>query len=360
MTRDRPSVRNSATGANGTLCGERMTAKPAIVVTGGAGYIGSHVQFTLRDAGWPVVVVDNLSTGVAESVPKDVELVVADCGDAARMRTLFTEREVGAVMHFAASVRVSESVADPMKYYLNNAANTADLIDCCIKSGVETFIYSSTAAVYGEPDVAFVTEKHSPRPVSPYGKSKLMGERMLEDAANAHPFRYAVLRYFNAAGADPAGRIGQTTPNATHLVKVACETAVGKRPFMEVFGTDYDTPDGTCVRDYVHVSDLAYAHIAALEYLLSGADSIVVNCGYGCGHSVLDVLAAARRVSGAAIDARVAAKRQGDVARLVCDSRRIRERFGWIPKHDDLATIVRTAHDWEGRLHDGTAFENLR
>ncbi len=245
-----------------------------------------------------------------------------------------------------------------MKYYINNSVKTAILIECCIRSGVEMFIYSSTAAVYGEPSSPFVAEEHSPCPVNPYGKSKLVGERMLEDAASVHPFRYVALRYFNAAGADPVGRTGQATPNASHLIKIACETAVGARPFMEVYGTDYDTPDGTCVRDYVHVSDLANAHLAALEHLRSGAESTVINCGYGRGHSVLDVIAAARQVSGAAIDVRRAARRPGDVAQLVCDSRRLRERLGWEPEYDRLETMVRTAYDWECRLRDRTAFEN--
>ena len=250
-----------------------MTARPTILVTGGAGYIGSHVVLALRDSGWPVVAVDNLVTGVASLVPQDVALVQADCGDAGRMRALLAEHAVGAVMHFAASTVVPESVADPMTYYLNNTVNTARLIAACIGAGVGRFIYSSTAAVYGEAGASFVSEEEPPRPVSPYGKSKLMGEDMLADAARAHPFRFVALRYFNVAGADPAGRSGQATPQATHLVKVACQAAAGVRPFMEIYGSDYDTPDGTCVRDYIHVSDLADAHIAALDRLMSGADS---------------------------------------------------------------------------------------
>ena len=334
-----------------------MTARPTIVVTGGAGYIGSHVLLALRDSGWPVVAVDNLATGVASLVPEDVPLVKADCGDVDRMRTLLAEHEAGAVMHFAASTVVPESVADPMKYYLNNAVNTARLIEACIGAGVGRFIYSSTAAVYGETGVAFVSEEEPPRPVSPYGKSKLMGEEMLADAAHAHPFRFVALRYFNVAGADPAGRSGQATPHATHLVKVACQAAAGVRPFMEIYGSDYDTPDGTCVRDYIHVSDLADAHVAALDHLMSGADSTVVNCGYGRGYSVLEVIDAVRRVSGVDFDARRVSRRPGDVAQLVCASRLMRERFGWRPKHDRLDTIVRTAYGWECRLRDGTAFE---
>lgn len=334
-----------------------MTARPTIVVTGGAGYIGSHVLLALRDSGWPVVAVDNLVTGVACLVPADVMLVKADCGDAERMRALLAEHAAGAVMHFAASTVVPESVADPMKYYLNNAVNTARLIEACIGAGVGKFIYSSTAAVYGEAEATFVSEEEPPRPVSPYGKSKLMGEEMLADAAQAHPFRFVALRYFNVAGADPAGRSGQATPHATHLVKVACQAAAGVRPFMEIYGSDYDTPDGTCVRDYIHVSDLADAHIAALDHLMSGADSTVVNCGYGRGYSVLEVIDAVRRASGVDFDACRVSRRPGDVAQLVCASRLMRERFGWRPKHDRLDTIVRTAYGWECRLRDGTAFE---
>lgn len=334
-----------------------MTARPTIIVTGGAGYIGSHVLLALRDAGWPVVAVDNLVTGVAGLVPDDVVLVKADCGDADRMRALLAEHAVGAVMHFAASTVVPESVADPMKYYLNNTVNTASLVQACISTGVQRFIYSSTAAVYGEAGVSFVSEEEPPRPVSPYGKSKLMGEEILTDAANAHPFRFVALRYFNVAGADPTGRSGQATPHATHLVKVACQAAACVRPFMEIYGSDYDTPDGTCVRDYIHVSDLADAHMAALDHLMSGADSTVVNCGYGRGYSVLEVIDAVRRASGVDFDARKVSRRPGDVAQLVCTSRLIRERFGWTPKHDRLDTIVRTAYDWECRMRDGTAFE---
>ena len=314
----------------------------------------------MRDSGWPVVAVDNLVTGVAGLVPEDVKLVQADCGDAERMGALLADHEAGAVMHLAASTLVPESVSDPMKYYLNNTTKTASLVDTCIRSGVEMFIYSSSAAVYGELDVAFVSEEQPPRPVSPYGKSKLMGEEILKDAASAHPFRYVALRYFNVAGADPAGRSGQATPNATHLIKVACETAAGTRPFMEVYGTDYGTPDGTCIRDYIHVTDLADAHMAALGYLMSGADSGVLNCGYGRGHSVLDVIAAVREVAGVEFDAREAERRPGDVAQLVCASQRIREQLNWAPKYDRLATMVQTAYEWECRLRDGTAFVKQR
>lgn len=329
-----------------------MSKQETIVVTGGAGYIGSHAVLALQKSGWPVIVVDNLVTGVAALLPSGVPLVVADCGDAARMREIFAEHDVAAVMHFAASTVVPESVADPMKYYLNNTANTARLIDACVASGIGAFIYSSTAAVYGEPDVSAVSEDVPARPISPYGKGKLMGETMLADTARAHPLRFMALRYFNVAGADPQGRSGQSTPQATHLIKVACEVAAGKRPYLEIFGDNYDTPDGTCIRDYIHVSDLVDAHIAALEHLLAGGDSEIVNCGYGHGHSVREVVDAVCRETGIDIEARPAARRPGDMARLVCTSERIRELLGWQPRHDEIGAMVRTAYAWECRLRD--------
>ena len=331
-----------------------MSMGPTIAVTGGAGYIGSHVSLALRDSNWPVLVVDNLETGLAKLVPDGVEFVNADCGDADRMRDLFAKHQVRAVMHLAASTLVSESVVDPMKYYLNNTVKTARLIESCIRSKVEMFVYSSTAAVYGTAEgSACVSEEVPPRPITPYGRSKLMGEKILADAANAYSLRYIALRYFNVAGADPAGRSGQSNPNATHLISVACKTALGARTSMEIYGTDYNTPDGTCVRDYVHVSDVADAHTAALEHLMRGADSGVLNCGYGYGHSVLDVIAAVRRVTGAEICAREASRRAGDVPELVCSAQRIRDKLGWTPKHDQLSTIVQTAYDWECRQRDG-------
>ncbi len=327
-----------------------------ILVTGGAGYIGSHAVLALRECGWPVIVVDNLVTGVAALVPSDVPLIVANCGDETRMQALFEDTRIVAVMHFAASTVVPESVVDPMKYYLNNTGNTAHLIDTCVKAGIGAFIYSSTAAVYGEPDVQAVSEAVAPQPISPYGKCKLMGEMMLQDAAVAHPLRYMALRYFNVAGADPEGRSGQSTPEATHLIKVACEVATGKRPHLDIYGDDYDTPDGTCIRDYIHVTDLVDAHIAALDHLLSGGGSDMINCGYGHGHSVLEVVEAVRAVSGVDFTARSAPRRLGDMARIVCTSDRIREVLGWRPKHDDLVDIVRTAYAWECRKRDDPGF----
>ena len=326
-----------------------MAKQGTILVTGGAGYIGSHAVLALREAGWNVVVFDNLVTGLATLVPRDVPLIEANCGDARRLDDVFAEFDIVAVMHFAASTVVPESVANPLKYYLNNTANTARVIDRCVAAGVGTFIYSSTAAVYGEPDIAVVSEDVPPRPISPYGKGKLMGETILEDTARAHPFRYMALRYFNVAGADPAGRSGQSTPQATHLIKVACEVAAGKRARMEIFGDDYDTPDGTCIRDYIHVSDLVDAHIAALDHLLAGGAGGIVNCGYGHGHSVREVVDMVRRETEIDIEARVAPRRPGDMARLVCTSERIRKLLGWRPRYDDLGVMVRTAYAWECR-----------
>ncbi len=330
-----------------------------VVVTGGAGYIGSHVALALRDAGWPVIIVDNLATGAVNLVPDGVMFINADCGDTEHMRMLFAEYRTCAVIHLAASVSVPESVSFPVKYYLNNTANTARLIEICVDANVEKFIYSSTAAIYGEPEFVPVSENAPPRPVSPYGKSKLMGEEMLADVTCAHPLRYVTLRYFNVAGADAVGRVGPTE-EASHLVRVALKTAAGLRSSMEIYGTDYDTPDGTCIRDYVHVSDLAEAHVAALNYLVAGGESNVFNCGYGRGHSVREVISTVRRVTGVNFKTNKAPRRRGDIARLICASQRIRDSLGWLPKYDNLATIVRTAWNWECRLRDGTAFNNGR
>ncbi len=284
----------------------------AILVTGGAGYIGSHMVHALVDAGETVVVLDDLSTGYDAVLPEAATLVVGDIGDEALVTRIVTERGITAVAHFAGSIVVPESIADPLKYYRNNTVNSRNLIAAAVKGGVGAFLFSSTAAVYGEPTGgSVISEAITPAPVSPYGWSKLMTEIMLRDTAAAHGLRYAVLRYFNVAGADPKGRTGQSTPNATHLIKVAAQTALGQRPLMQVYGTDYPTPDGTCLRDYIHVSDLIEAHVLALKHLMAGGDSLIANCGYGRGFSVLEVVDAVRRVSGRDFRVDVVGRRPG-------------------------------------------------
>ncbi|MFQ5487858.1 MAG: UDP-glucose 4-epimerase GalE [Gammaproteobacteria bacterium] len=320
-----------------------------ILVTGGAGYIGSHVVKQLGRSGRKVMVLDNLSTGFRESVLYG-ELVEGNSGDMRLVNQLLRERDIGAVLHFAAHIVVPESVSDPLKYYRNNTCNTRNLLECCAAAGVEHFIFSSTAAVYGIPDDTFIAEDAPTAPINPYGSSKLMSEWMLRDLAAAHPLRYVILRYFNVAGADPEGQIGQSTPEATHLIKVACEAATGKREGLAIFGTDYPTADGTCIRDYIHVDDLAAAHLRALDYLATGKPSTILNCGYGHGYSVREVLDAVQRVSGQALRITETGRRAGDPPALTADSRRIREVLGWQPCHDDLEFIVRTALDWERKL----------
>ncbi|MBU1213124.1 MAG: UDP-glucose 4-epimerase GalE [Alphaproteobacteria bacterium] len=321
-----------------------------ILVTGGAGYIGSHMVLELRDAGEDVVVLDNLSTGFAWAIPDDVRLVVGDVGDEALVQRVIAEHHVDAIIHFAGSIIVPESVENPLLYYRNNTSNTRNLIECAVAGGVRNFIFSSTAAVYGNPEENPVSETARLQPVSPYGWSKLMSEQMLADTAAAHAFNYVALRYFNVAGADPQGRTGQSTPNATHLIKVACETALGRRAAMQVFGTDYPTRDGTCIRDYIHVKDLAMAHMVALGYLRKGGKSDVFNCGYSQGFSVSEVVLAVKKVSGINFEARLAERRAGDPAAIVAASDKIRARLQWLPAHDDLEGIVRNALDWEERL----------
>lgn len=323
-----------------------------VLVTGGAGYIGSHMVLELTDAGETVVVVDNLSTGFRWAVAPEATLIVGDVGDQDLVRTVIQKHAVEAIIHFAGSIVVPESVADPLGYYLNNTVKSRALIETAVKSGVKTFIFSSTAAVYGNPLETPVTETAEPAPMSPYGSSKLMTEIMLRDTSLAHDFHYTALRYFNVAGADPEGRTGQSTKGATHLIKVACETALGKRGHIDVFGTDYPTRDGTCVRDYIHVTDLARAHTAALKYLRAGGNSDVFNVGYSKGYSVLEVLDAVKRVSGKPFDVRLAPRRSGDPASIVASSEKIRTRLGWQPKHDDLDAIVGQALAWEDRLAD--------
>ncbi len=321
-----------------------------VLVTGGAGYIGSHMVLELLAAGENVVVLDNLSTGARTAVPAGVPLIVGDIGDQPAVELLLRKHAVKAIIHFAGSIVVPDSVVDPLGYYNNNTVKSRALMAAAVAAGVPHFIFSSTAAVYGMPSANPVTETVTLKPISPYGNSKLMTELMLADTAMAHDFRYVALRYFNVAGADPQGRSGQSTPRATHLIKVACQTALGEHAELKVFGTDYPTPDGTCVRDYIHVSDLARAHLSALRYLRVGGRSDVFNCGYGTGYSVLDVIDAVKTASG--VDFRVVTvpRRPGDPAALVADAGRIREVLGWTPELDDLDTIVKHAFAWESRL----------
>ncbi len=320
-----------------------------ILVTGGAGYIGSHVARQLGERGENLVTLDNLSTGFRKAVLRG-EFVAGDTGDAALVAKTLAAHGIDTVMHFAAHIQVPESVANPLKYYRNNTANTRTLLECCVAAGVKRFVFSSTAAVYGMPPGGVAEESTPTVPINPYGWSKLMSERMLADVAAVTPLRYVALRYFNVAGADPGGRIGQSTPEATHLIKVACEHAVGRRPGISIFGTDYDTPDGTCVRDYIHVEDLAAAHLQALDYLREGGESATLNCGYGRGFSVREVLAEVERVAGKTLAVTESGRRAGDPPQLIAAARRIRDTLGWKPRHDDLAGIVATALAWERRL----------
>jgi UDP-glucose 4-epimerase len=324
----------------------------SVLVTGGAGYIGGHMVLALRDADEKVVVLDNLSTGFRWAVPGDVPLVVGDFGDQDLVSRILVEHNVTAIAHFAAKIVVPESVTDPLGYYLNNTAKARNLIECAVRGGVRHFIFSSTAAVYGEPAVVPVTEDAPLLPVSPYGRSKLMVEWMLQDAARAHDLRYVALRYFNVAGADPQGRLGQSTRNATHLIKVAVQAALGQRPGLDVFGTDYPTRDGSCIRDYIQVTDLSNAHLKALEHLRAGGGNLTCNCGYGRGFSVLEVVDVVKKVAGTDFPVRIAARRPGDPAVIVASADRIKSVLGWVPLHDDLAAIVRQALDWERRLHN--------
>ncbi len=321
-----------------------------ILVTGGAGYIGSHTVHELVDAGEQVCVLDNLSTGFSSALPHGVALIAGDTGDQALVASLIGAHHVDAIIHFAASIVVPDSVSDPLGYYRNNTANSRALMETAIKCGVRRFIFSSTAAVYGNPAQVPVTEDAALAPVSPYGWSKLMTEVMLRDAAAAHGLSHVILRYFNVAGADPKMRTGQSTPDATHLIKVAVQAALGKRERLDVFGTDYPTPDGTCVRDYIHVSDLARAHVAALGHLRNGGDSVTLNCGYGLGYSVLEVIEAVKRAAGRDFPVRLSPRRAGDAMSIVASAERIRELLGWMPQFDDLDTIVSHALAWERRL----------
>jgi UDP-glucose 4-epimerase len=324
----------------------------SVLVTGGAGYIGGHMTLGLLDAGETVVVLDNLSTGFAWAVPDKATLVVGDTGDAELVAKLIKAHAIDAVAHFAARIVVPESVTDPLGYYLNNTSNARTLIETAIRGGVKTFIFSSTAAVYGETSAQPLSEEAPLAPISPYGRSKLMVEWMLEDASRAHDFRYVALRYFNVAGADPKGRLGQSTPNATHLIKRGVQTALGLHPNMEIFGQDYPTRDGTCVRDYIQVTDLIDAHLAALAYLRGGGASVVCNCGYGHGQTVREVVDVVKRVSGVDFPVVMSGRRAGDPAAIVAQADRVKSVLGWKPTRDNLDEIVRQALDWERRLHN--------
>ena len=334
-------------------CGIRrvMINKPPVLVTGGAGYIGSHAVLALKDAGWPVAVIDNLTTGFRFAIPDGVPLYEGDIEDGALLARIFAEQGTRAVMHFAGSIIVPESVENPLKYYHNNTAKTRALLSAAVAAGVPHFIFSSTAATYGIPEVSPVTEDCPQIPINPYGMSKLMTEYMLADVAAAHPLNFCALRYFNVAGADPQARTGQSTAGATHLIKVAVEAALGKRDSVAVFGTDYATPDGTGVRDYIHVSDLAAAHVLALEGLIAQPErSLTMNCGYGRGFSVLEVLDAVDRVTNNRLVRHMGPRRAGDPDSLISDNKRIKATIPWVPKYADLDVIVGHALAWERKL----------
>lgn len=317
-----------------------------VLVTGGAGYIGSHVVRQLDQAGHDIVVFDNLSTGYRWAVTAG-DLVVGDLADEGAIEALFSAHDFDAVLHFAAHIVVPESVSNPLKYYSNNTRNTLNLLKAVEKHRVPYMVFSSTAAVYGMPDQQVLTEDLPLAPINPYGASKMMSERMIMDLSAASSLKHVILRYFNVAGANPDGLLGQATPDATHLIKVACECVTGQREGMSVFGTDYDTRDGTCVRDYIHVEDLAKAHVMALDYMAGGGDSKVLNCGYGRGFTVREVIDVVKRLSGKDFPVTETGRRAGDPEALMADNTRIREVLGWVPDYDDLETIVRTALDWE-------------
>ena len=322
----------------------------SILVTGGGGYIGSHMVHALADAGEPALVIDDLSTGFRSALPKQVPLFVGDVGNETLLAEIIKTHGVTEIIHFAASIVVPDSVRDPLGYYRNNTMNARALLEVAVQSGVRRFIFSSTAAVYGNPAQVPVAENAPLTPMSPYGSSKLMTEMMLRDTAAAHGLKFVILRYFNVAGADPAQRTGQSTVGATHLIKVAVETALGLRPQIDVYGTDYETPDGTCIRDYIHVSDLVRAHSDALAYLRRGGANETFNCGYGHGYSVLEVIDAVKRASGSDFAVRRTDRRAGDPAAIVADASRIRATLGWTPQYDNLGTIVDHALAWERRL----------
>jgi UDP-glucose 4-epimerase len=322
----------------------------AVLVTGGAGYIGSHMAIELVDNGETVIVIDDLSGGLARLVPRESTFVQGDIGDEALLDRVLTDTKIDAILHFAGSIVVPDSVRDPLSYYLNNTVKSRTLIAAAVRHGVENFIFSSTAAVYGVPESVPIPENAPLQPISPYGASKLMTERMLADTAAAHPLRFCSLRYFNVAGADAAGRSGQASPRATHLIKVASEVVTGQRSHLDIYGTDYPTADGTCVRDYIHVTDLVRAHWHALQYLRQGGESATVNCGYSRGYSVLDVVETVKRVSGVDFEVRTTERRAGDPSELVAGTQRIFEVLPWQPQFEDLELIVEHALNWEHKL----------
>jgi UDP-glucose 4-epimerase len=322
----------------------------SILVTGGAGYIGSHMAHHLVEAGEDVVVLDNLSTGVKKNLPQDIRFIVGDIADQALVSQLIETHKIDSVIHFAGSVVVPESVEKPLDYYANNTAAARTLIEACVRHRVSNFIFSSTAAVYGSPPVIPVSEEGPTIPLSPYGRSKLMTEWILQDTAEAHPLKFGILRYFNVAGADPKGRTGQSTPRATHLIKRACQVVTGQVPRLTIFGTDYDTPDGTGVRDYIHVSDLVDIHHCVLADLRKTGESLLLNCGYGRGFSVREVAATVQRISGENLEIEEAPRRPGDLASVVANTTKLSKVLNWKPRYDDLDTIVTTALNWERRL----------
>ena len=321
-----------------------------VLVTGGAGYIGSHMVHALADAGESVVVIDNLSTGFSAFVPESVPLFIGDAADENLVEGVLAAHDIESIIHFAGSVVVPDSMRDPLAYYRNNTMTTRSLLNVAVRCGINRFIFSSTAAVYGNPEQMPVPEIAPTHPLSPYGSSKLMTEIMLHDTASAHGMSYVVLRYFNVAGADPIGRVGLATVGATHLLKIAVEAATGQRAKIDVYGTDYPTPDGSCIRDFVHVSDLAQAHRAALAYLRSGGNSVTLNCGYGRGYSVLETIEAVRRVSQRNFAVQYAPRRAGDIMTMVADTTRIRSMLDWTPQFDNLDTIAAHALAWEEKL----------
>ena len=322
----------------------------SVLITGGAGYIGSHMAHHLVEAGEDIVVLDNLSTGVEKNLPRNIPFIKGDIADATLVAKILGDHKVDSIIHFAGSVVVPESVEKPLDYYANNTSGARSLIETAVRQGIANFIFSSTAAVYGTPEVLPVPEESPTIPESPYGRSKLMTEWMLQDAAAAHGIKFGILRYFNVAGADAQGRTGQSTPRATHLIKRACQVATGQAPLLTIFGTDYDTPDGTGVRDYIHVSDLVDIHQAVLAYLRKGGESLLINCGYGRGFSVRQVAATVERVSGQTLKIEEAPRRPGDMASVVANTAKLSKVLGWKPRHADLETIVSTALAWEKRI----------